>query len=153
MHSKKKLGSFSFMFAAQQWPFWTALALESYSNGLRCTCSAGTGKKWHWKGYQYPINLPPTSHTPPLPKKLSASLGIRFTAHCTIHCPVQRVNRNCFRITLLQSVRFRTVPYAAQYGNVEIGVTHALRSTLSVQALGTLVVFRGCGFCVIRKNI
>ena len=32
------------MFDIQERPFWTALALESYSNGLKCTSSTGTEK-------------------------------------------------------------------------------------------------------------
>ena len=45
------------MLTAQEWPFWTALALGSYYNGLRCTLSAQTEKVLRLRqiGYQYSI--------------------------------------------------------------------------------------------------
>ena len=84
------------MLTAQEWPFWTALALGSYYNGLRYTLSAQTEKVFCLRqiGYQYSI--------------------IRFKHHplCHRHTNIQHAwAQASLHIQKIYNVKFCESPY------------------------------------------
>ena len=119
---------------AQERPFWTTLAFEGYSSGLRYTSSARTKYVLGLRGYWIDISQIRFKYYPPLHHshaKLAACMGTHFTAlQCTLK---NSTSFFCKTPHTASTAPYRTVCWALWF--VKIGVAHALRSTALVPAL------------------
>ena len=79
---KKKLCCYCPIFDTPGWPFWMSLALESYSDGLRCPSGAGTENR-RLRGFQQRHKSASNiAHSAITAQKFSMNGHTTFPAHC-----------------------------------------------------------------------